>query len=77
MSIVTSSGTHIPPADRPSNAGNDRRMTILDWFAAQQIDCTLPQFYGSINSLLADGVIERVGEKRGTRYRLAQAEGSA
>ena len=59
------------------DAGNDRRMAILDWFAAQQIDCTLPQFYGSINSLLADGVIERVGEKRGTRYRLAQAEGSA
>ena len=59
------------------DAGNDRRMAILDWFAMRQIDCTLPQFYGAINRLLADGVIERVGEKRGTRYRLAQAEGSA
>lgn len=57
--------------------GCDRRMAILDWFTRRQIACTLPQFYAAINRLLADGVIERVGEKRGTRYRLLQAEGSA
>ena len=57
--------------------GCDRRMAILDWFTRWRIACTLPQFYAAINRLLADGVIERVGEKRGTRYRLLQAEGSA
>lgn len=53
--------------------GCDRRMAILDWFTRRQIACTLPQFYAAINRLLADGVIERVGEKRGTRYRVPEA----
>jgi DNA-binding PadR family transcriptional regulator len=57
--------------------GCDRRMAILERLEQGQWYWTLPQFYGSINRLLADGVIERIGEKRGTRYRLLQPEGSA
>lgn len=53
--------------------GCDRRMAILDWFTRRQIACTLPQFYAAINRLLEAGVIERSGEKRGTRYRVPEA----
>lgn len=59
------------------DAGCDRRMAILERLEQGQWYWTLPQFYSAINRLLADGVIERSGEKRGTRYRLARAEGLA
>jgi hypothetical protein len=47
-----------------------------DWFAKADIlsgsDIPANQWQSTINQLLADGLVERQGERRGTRYRAAR-----